>query len=59
MFDDPPARDLDMPDTPVAHMDEDEAHVAEVFGDFDADMAEMESAMVDSLKIAGRKGSRT
>jgi hypothetical protein len=34
-------------------MDEDEANVAEVFGDFDSDMAEMESSMVDSLKIAG------
>ena len=51
-FDDPPARELDMPGTHAAQMDEDEANVAEVFGDFDSDMAEMESAMVDSLKIA-------
>ena len=42
-----------MPDTHAAQMDEDEANVAEVFGDFDSDMAEMESSMVDSLKIAG------
>ena len=51
-FDDPPARDLDPPSTPTAHMDEDEANVAEVFGDFDPDMEDMESSMVDLLNVA-------
>ena len=34
-------------------MDADESAVADVFGDFDSDMGEAESAMVDSLKMAG------
>ena len=56
MFEDPPARDLDPPpETPKgpSDMDADESAVAEVFGDFDSDMGEAESAMVDSLKMAG------
>ena len=56
MFEDPPARDLDPPPEAPRQdfaMEADEAAVADVFGDFDSDMGEAESAMVDSLKMAG------
>lgn len=52
-FDDPPARELEPPSTPTARMDEDAASVADVFGDFGSEIADMESSMVDSLKVAG------
>ena len=51
MFKDPPARDLDPPpETPTQPfaMDADETTVADVFGDFDSNMGEAESSMVDS-----------